>query len=147
MTEEKTPTQPLDPNRPNRVDPPDGTDRESSVDDRSAELVPEAMQERLASFFAMTHVGPRPDPLMEKVTSAQISKVIGHAEAASQREHDYDLKRESSRRLYAITGVVFILLICLMFLHYDKTEHIDAIVSAAIGLLGGYGLGRYSATH
>ncbi len=96
-------------------------------------------------FMGMMQVRSGEGSMLEKLDSNQISQVIENAEKGSVREHDLDQKRENSNRLYLFGGFFFILLVCWLFLHYQKTEHIDAIISAVVGLLGGYGFGRANA--
>lgn len=100
----------------------------------------------IQQFVGMAQIGPRPDPLLEKMTSEQVSHVLTNHEEESKRRHDRELARENSHRTYFIAGLVLIVVICWLFLGYDKTEHLDAVIAAVVGLIGGYGFGRAKAT-
>ncbi len=107
---------------------------------------PPAMMRKVEQFFGMS-VGPRRDPIVEKMDSDQITQVIANAEKSNERRHLLDLSRENSRRLYSAVAAILIIGICWMFLAYDKTEHIDAVISAIVGILGGYGFGKASSSN
>jgi len=85
--------------------------------------------------------GPAPHPLMSKITSEQVGKVIESIENDSVRDHE---NRMSSRRwgfAALVVVLLFILLLALACLWRDKAEYIAPIISALVGGVGGYGLG------
>ena len=106
---------------------------------------PTEMIHRVERFMGMMQVGSRSESLIEKLDTSQISQVIDNAEKDSVRQHTLDQKQENSRRFYALTVCFVVFAICWLFLGYNKTEHIDAVISAIVGLLGGYGLGKANA--
>lgn len=64
-----------------------------------------------------------------------ISTVLANADKEDTRKH-------STQRICVGAGVFAILLLCWMFLEYQKTEYLDAVVAGVVGLAGGYGIGR-----
>lgn len=120
-----------------------GSVNQSDSDEREQEPRPRAV-ELVEHFSAMMQVGPRPNPFIEKLDTDQLGKIIEHTEAQNKRDHTSETKRENSRRYYVGIGAVIIFALCWLFLAYDKSDHIDAIISAVVGLLGGFGLGRAS---
>jgi hypothetical protein len=102
---------------------------------------PAAMMRRVEQVFSMMQVGSPRESMLEKLDSSQISKVIQNAENDSVRQHAMEGKRENSRRIYACVSVAVVIGICWLFLAFKETDHLDAVITALIGLMGGYGLG------
>lgn len=133
MSKDDQPAEPVKKQTP-AVLPPS---KEGDDDSPPAEMIT-----RVEQFMGMMQIGSRKESMFEKLDSGQISQVIENAEKDSERQYVLDQKQENSRRFYTISAIVVVIAICWMFLSYDKTEHIDAVISALVGLLGGYGLGQ-----
>ena len=96
----------------------------------------------MEQFFAAAQFSAGRDPLVDKMTPEHVSSVIANKDRDSDRRHKEELAKIVSQRWYFGGGIVFVLLICLLFLVYGKTEHLDAVLAAIAGLAGGFGLGR-----
>lgn len=103
---------------------------------------PQAVQrfERLTSL--MMRVSPAIDPLAEKLDPSHISAVIENAERESSRLHDREIQRYRNQFLLSLAGIAAVLLLCLIFLAFGATDHLDAVLAAIAGLVGGFGVGR-----
>ena len=97
-------------------------------------------------FAGAFSVGPPRDPVADRIaetlTPEHVTSLIGNADAASQRKHEAGRQRERIRLALACLALAAVIGLCWMLLAYDATEHLDAIITAAIGLAGGFGLGR-----
>ena len=80
------------------------------------------------------------DPLMDKIDGPIISQMLTYS-------HD-----ETKLQLLATTGltvgiiltaVIAVVVICWLFLSYNKPEHINTVISMIAGFLGGFGTGRW----
>lgn len=55
-----------------------------------------------------------------------------------------DDRDHASKRIFLVVAAVALILICWLFLVYQKSEHLDAVIGVVAGLLGGYGFGKAS---
>ncbi len=92
----------------------------------------------------MMQSGPGRDPFVEKMTPEHVTAVIAGKDKDGERKHTEELAKIGNQKLFICVGVVFVLLLCGLFLHYQQTDHLDAIIGALAGLAGGFGLGRAS---
>lgn len=79
------------------------------------------------------------------LSESQRGELIKNDAASEKRKDDLRLKQVGNQVVFAGMALLGVLLICWLFLAYDASEHIDAVISAFVGLLGGFGLGRASA--
>lgn len=104
-------------------------------------LPPEAKKQvsRMISMFMSS--GPAPHPLISKMNTEQVGKVIEYVETESIRDH----KNRMSSRRWSFAALVIVLLFILSLaagcLWKDKLEYIAPIITAIIGAAGGYGVG------
>ena len=84
------------------------------------------------------------DPLMGKLDGKHLTAVIANADKADERRHE-QLKQQSKDQVVALASVLIaVLVLCGMFLGFQKSEQLDKILALIIGLAGGFGIGRAS---
>jgi hypothetical protein len=90
---------------------------------------------RLAERMMMTvQSGPPRDPFVEKMDAEHIHKVLDNS-------HSIEKRQLWAMLGLAILAVAAILLLCWMFLAYEKPEYIHSIIALVVGALGGFGAG------
>ena len=117
--------------------------REPNYSEGSIEL-----QQVVHEFGAVMGLVRQPSPdqrAFELLSESQRGELIKNDDASDERQYQLELKAENNRVVYAVLAVVGVLAICWLFLAYQQSDHIDAIITAVVGLLGGFGLGRASA--
>ena len=118
-------------------DPPDEHD-----------VTPARRQERLEILAETFSVSPASDPVAERIaetlTPEHVTSLIANADAAGRRKHEAGRQREWVRLTLAGLALAAVIGLCWLLLAYGATDHLDAIITAAIGLAGGFGLGRAS---
>lgn len=96
---------------------------------------------RMFSMFMSSTSGPAPHPILSKINTEQVGKVIDYVETESIRDH----KNRMSSRRWSFAALVIVLLFILSLaagcLWKDKLEYIAPIITAIIGAAGGYGVG------
>lgn len=103
------------------------------------------MIQRISEMTAtMMQIGPGRDPFVDKMTPEHVTAVIANKDKDGERHHTEELARIANHRWYFLGGGVFVLSICLLFLVYGKTEHLDAVLAGIAGIAGGFGLGKAS---
>lgn len=74
--------------------------------------------------------------LYDKLTESQVSEILRYSENESARSH-------SRKQQYFWGALTAFLLLCFLFLAYEKAEFLKEVVALFVGLAGGYGLGKY----
>ncbi len=105
------------------------------------QLPPEAKRQVSRMFSMFMSSGPAPHPIFSKMNTEQVGTVINNVETESIRDH----KNRMSLRRWSFAALVIILLFILSLaagcLWKDKLEYIAPIITAIIGVAGGYGVG------
>jgi hypothetical protein len=100
---------------------------------------------RAISSFGMQVMGqvPHPNPLVEKITSEHVGKIIDYAEKESVRDSE---ERKSGRKytfaVFVVITVVFAGLL-VFFAVRKETDMVINLLIAVFSLAGGFGIGRY----
>ena len=94
---------------------------------------------------ASFRLGPPQDAVTEKVaanlTPEHVGTLIANNDAAGRRKYEAARERERIRLGLAVLVLASIVGLCWLLLHYGATDHLDAILTAAIGAAGGFGAG------
>ena len=98
---------------------------------------------RSISSFAQ-FVAPAINPVFEKFTSAHISTIIENAENERVRENQADKSRRQYQFAYFLIGLLAIIGLVVFFTLTDNRDLIAAIITGAMGFLGGLAAGRYT---
>lgn len=92
-------------------------------------------------FFATMMSGPMPHPLLSKIDSEHIHKIIDF----SDKDADREFKSSAYKRRYAFAALLLAALFVAFLLVYmtqiGKTEYVTPILTALVGAAGGYGIG------
>lgn len=121
-------------------------DPQSELEPLAAPSSPQIAPARVAQ--QMIHqlgvqIGPAPNALLEKLDSQHIGQLLTLTEN--------DSKRNDSWRKQAFWGAIIVatagtLIMCWMFLHYDKPELLKEtlalLLTALVSFAGGFGFGR-----
>lgn len=97
----------------------------------------------ISSSFAQ-FIAPAINPIFEKVTSAHISTIIENAENERVRENEADKSRRLYQFAYFLIGLLAIIGLVVFFTLTDNRDLIAAIITGALGFLGGLAAGRYT---
>lgn len=93
------------------------------------------VRQETASMFGV-HVGPAPNPFVEKMTEGHITQVIDNAEADSKRT-------DARTKFLVIVGSIAFVAICGLFLYAKEAALLEKVltlfISFAGGFAGGYG--------
>ncbi|MCY2962297.1 MAG: hypothetical protein NT069_01360 [Planctomycetota bacterium] len=111
-----------------------------------SELPPPKVVRRVEEFIQMAQFshGQGRDPFVEKMTAEHVTAVIYNKDKDNERKHAEENQRILNQRWYLVGTGVFILAICALFLGFQQTDHLDAVLAAVSGLIGGIGIGRAS---
>ena len=108
---------------------------EIARDDSPPEILQKGFQ-RMTEMMVGVQSGPSHHPILKGIAEHPelIDKFLGHSHSQEQQK---------TRLNFAmfVVAIVAALLLTLLLLAYDKTEHLDAIIAAFIGLAGGFGGG------
>ena len=111
-----------------------------------AKLPEGGLVEEVLAMFA--HSGPTRDPLLEKITPAQINRVIEVRLKKEENAHLLRIERQKSADRLTTKLLVFlslvivaILALCWLFLHYGKTEQVFNLLAMLFAGGGGVGIG------
>ena len=88
----------------------------------------------------------RPTSLLDKLDPEGVKQLLKQSEKSDEREHHRQMR---SMNLTAVMiGVSFLVIfaLCLLFLAYGKSEQVDKIITLIAGLIGGFGVGRATAS-
>ena len=83
------------------------------------------MAERIAQVLTEDHVGT----------------LIANTDAAGRRKHEAARQQDWVRLGLAVLILSTIVVLCWLLLGYGATDHLDAVLTAAIGAAGGFGAG------
>lgn len=112
------------------------------ADSPSRTGLPPPFRKRVERFLQMGMTVSRPtDSLLEKLDPTHLTTIIDNAENDSKREHELQKDREWYSFWKVPIIVLAVLIVCWLFLEYERTEHLDAVVTGVLGLDGGYGYG------
>ena len=102
----------------------------------------ELLAEAVGGAFS---VGPPADPvagrIAEVLTEEHVGTLIANTDAVGRRKHEAAKQREWFRLGLAVVILGTIVGLCWLLLAYGATDHLDAILTAAIGAAGGFGAG------
>jgi hypothetical protein len=133
------------PGEPKNLSPTKSDATVEAAPTRPQDPVPSQTLRRMEQFSAMMQFSPGRDPLVEKMTTEHVTAVIANKDKDGERHHQEELAKIASHRWYFGGAIVSVLALCWLFLWYGKTEHLDAVLAAIVGLAGGFGLGRATA--
>ncbi len=118
-----------------------------------AEFHLESVVERVVEQ-AFVEMGSGPDPILRHITPDHLTKAMEFAERESERRYDLEKTRHKYLpriALILVAGcVTAVLLLCLMFLAFNKVEALSPILIPVLtfisglagGALAGYGYGK-----
>lgn len=86
-------------------------------------------------IVGMQSAGAPHDAFLNKLDDSHIHKVIDNSH--TQEEHKLWVKAG-----LAVLLAIMVIALCWLFLAFEKSEHVDAIIALVIGALGGFGLGK-----
>ncbi len=97
-------------------------------------------------------IAPTPQPgdaLLQKLTDNHLSKVIAQTESENARKHRERILSIIIIAVMIVFAGIFILVLCYMFLSFQKPELLQPLITLILGFIGGMmsgiGLGRYTA--
>lgn len=151
--------------QPARVNKSGGRDR--------GEVLRPVMQEVIEELHVAMRSGSATNPLLEKISSEHIDRLLAADERDSEREHErYKLRTEERKqrqklqaerqkglleaRAYRervqlicisfVAGLVLVLVfaLCWLFLAYGQVQYVVIILSDLFAFVGGIGIGRWS---
>lgn len=82
-------------------------------------------------------MGPPPNTFIEKLQPGHIQTILDHTKADKSQEH-YRIMILFIASLLAFLGI------CGMFLYAGKDASLEKIISAFIGFVGGFGVGKWT---
>ena len=87
-----------------------------------------------------------PSSLIDKATTKQLDKLIEQADQAGRRDDAFKTLALKLAVAIVISALVLIGFLCWLFLHYEKSDALQQIVTLLVGLsgggVGGFGVGR-----
>ena len=86
-----------------------------------------------------------PDALTARLSDRQLSQVITQAAAEDLRKHEERMLLIRSTMYLLAGSLVVVIVLCWLFLYYQKSELITPIITAILGAAGGFGVGRSTA--
>lgn len=105
----------------------------------------ELVEEVLAMF---AHSGPMRDPLLEKIGPAQINRTLEIRAKHEEFSHELRMARQRFEDKLSTKCLVFlgfslliVLALCLLFLHYGKTDQVFNLITLLFAGGGGVGIG------
>ncbi len=103
---------------------------------------PEQRQTIMRAFASVTgFAGPVFNPILRRVNSGHIDKVLEHVEQSSVRANDSAASERRYQFAYTIVGLAALVFLVVFF--RDDPDILIPIVSAAAGFAGGFGIGRF----
>ena len=115
----------------------------SDIPEEVIEKLPSPAKEFVRQQMSMVMSGPAPHPLMSKIESEHITKIIDSTEKESQRAfQDSQSSRKWNFAWLVFIGLFIFSVFCL-FIFADKAEYIVPIGTAMLGFAGGFGIGHY----
>lgn len=106
------------------------------------ELPPEARSRVTASFLALHHRSSSSvSPVAEQINAQHIDKILENSDKENQREFQRSEMAEATKR-YALGALLALVAIVLVYAGITKDKELsDKVMTAAIGGLGGFGIG------
>ncbi len=109
-------------------------DSQEIVDDAPPEMIQRGMRRTMEMFGFQS--GPAHNPVLKAV--AEHPEILGKF-----LDHSHSEEQQKTLLNFAIVVIVIVAILAIswLFLSFDQAEHLDAIIGAVIGLLGGFGAG------
>ncbi len=126
------------------------SDERAPNPDESESVPPSQVGPRLVERFMAEFRGEvfPGDSFIDKLDTKQLGKLLDQAGEDGKRQHQLDVQRYWMTFLLLFSVPVFVLLLCWIFLNYEKGDLLREIIALLIGLggggAGGYTLGRAS---
>ena len=120
---------------------PDSQNQQQRPNGNTRQIVSSQIIEQMS---AMMHVGPGRDAFVDKMTPEHVTAVIANKDKDGDRHHREEMAHIANRKWFFVGGAISIVLVCFLFLNYNQTEHLDAVLGVIAGMAGGYGLGKAS---
>ena len=107
--------------------------------------VPSEHRPAIQRLFASVRqfASPAVDPILQRITSEHVSRIIDLAENNRIREHEADKSRRRYQFAYFLGGAALTVGLIVLFTFSDNKDLIAPIVTAVAGFLGGLAAGRY----
>ncbi len=132
--------------------PDDALEQEGSPDEEPGEpflteedlegVPPEQRQMIMRAFSSVTgFAGPVFNPILRRVTSGHIDKILEHVEQSSVRSSNSAASERRYQFAYTILGLAALVFLVVFF--SDDPDILIPIVSASAGFAGGFGIGRF----
>ena len=75
--------------------------------------------------------------LLDKLTAKQLDKLLEQTGEEGRRQHELDVQRNRMTFVLLLSLPILTVLLCFLFLHYDKGDRLREIIALLIGLAGG----------
>jgi hypothetical protein len=118
-------------------------DESSPIGGTPSPSMTRSFQQFSAMFAGML---PRRDPLLEKLDADGVKQLLNQAEKSDEREHKRQLIHMYLMAVLGGAAMIAIIGLCWLFLSYQKSEQVEKIIALIVGLVGGFGVGRATAS-
>ena len=99
--------------------------------------------EQVREFFAaITTMGPRPDPLFEKLTPEHITKLIDALGKNDERDWDNTAADRRYHFAYFVGSFLMLFAVMAFLLSKGQTAVFSGLSTAILGFAAGYGVGK-----
>lgn len=121
-------------------------DSESDMPLDVLEIVPSNRRAPFSrAFNSVTQIiAPAVNPIAEKINADHIFTMLANAENKRIREDEADKSRRLYQFAYFLIGLLAIIGLVVFFTLTDNRDLIAAIITGALGFLGGLAAGRYT---
>jgi len=117
------------------------------ISEEDMEKLPPPIREIVRSSMSMVVSGSTSHPLLSKINTEHISRIIDVSEKENERDFQDNQSSRKWNFAWLIAICVFILSIFGLFIYAQKAEYIVPIGTAILGFAGGFGsglgVGRY----
>ncbi len=105
--------------------------------------VPPPQREKVRETFAalLQFQGPMPNPLLGKLTSEHLDKLIDGADKDNQRMYADRKEGRGQSKFLSVCGIVGFVVLCGLFLWAKQTQLLDKVIQVAVIFAGGLGAG------
>lgn len=105
------------------------------------ERMPPELRETMGVMMKIS--GPMPNPLMKKITTEHITKIIDSGDKESERDYQREKEERSYNLIIFIITVLTILALTGFLVFMKEKDLLMNLIVALLGFAGGFGVGKY----
>lgn len=105
------------------------------------ERMPPELRETMGVMMKIS--GPMPNPLMKKITTEHITKIIDSGDKESERDYQREKEERSYNLIIFIIVILTILLLTGFLVFMKEKDLLMNLIVALLGFAGGFGVGKY----